>query len=427
MSIRAAEATAPGKIILFGEHSVVYPGRKAIAASVSDLRVCVQVEPRSDLIIEIKIWDAASGSFTDCCVPTASLYGPPASLLGKQVDAPCSPDKAVEVVVDTVLQNALEKLVHCNSTASPQLQKAQCALLFLSAVITQPPSPVSGKGLVLRVTEGKSRIPLGAGLGSSAALCVAASAALLQATSRLPVSNSSGGSSSHDSGATVMKTTAVQLDASGRDAINRWAYVGETYLHGKPSGIDNTVSTYGGAVCFGKARRGTGAKNTIEHLRCFPPMRVMVTNTHVDRETKRLVAGVADLRRRLPAVVDCIFDSIDTVVSEGIQALQGSGGQAAQEVALADLIPINHCLLRAIGVSHPCLEEVVRIMETAGLATKLTGAGGGGCTVTLLQSSIKPGTKVTLESATKVLNERGFTCSMTNIGGEGVCVNALFA
>ena len=37
------EASAPGKIILFGEHSVVYPGRSAIATCVSELRVKVGV------------------------------------------------------------------------------------------------------------------------------------------------------------------------------------------------------------------------------------------------------------------------------------------------------------------------------------------------------------------------------------------------
>ena len=36
-------ASAPGKIILFGEHSVVYPGRSAIATCVSELRVKVGV------------------------------------------------------------------------------------------------------------------------------------------------------------------------------------------------------------------------------------------------------------------------------------------------------------------------------------------------------------------------------------------------
>ncbi|CAN0281519.1 unnamed protein product, partial [Hapterophycus canaliculatus] len=34
------------------------------------------------------------------------------------------------------------------------------------------------------------------------------------------------------------------------ERINAWAFAGETVLHGTPSGLDNTVSCYGGAIKF---------------------------------------------------------------------------------------------------------------------------------------------------------------------------------
>ena len=40
-------ASAPGKVILFGEHAVVH-GSHAVAASLSDLRIWARVEGRND-------------------------------------------------------------------------------------------------------------------------------------------------------------------------------------------------------------------------------------------------------------------------------------------------------------------------------------------------------------------------------------------
>ena len=36
--------------------------------------------------------------------------------------------------------------------------------------------------------------------------------------------------------------------------INGWAYLGECCIHGNPSGVDNTVATFGGGVVFRKER-----------------------------------------------------------------------------------------------------------------------------------------------------------------------------
>jgi mevalonate kinase len=46
----------------------------------------------------------------------------------------------------------------------------------------------------------------------------------------------------------------------------------------------------------------------------------------------------------------------------------------------------NHGHLVDLGVSHPALEMIVAATaaEPYGLSTKLTGAGGGGCAVTLI-------------------------------------------
>lgn len=52
---------------------------------------------------------------------------------------------------------------------------------------------------------------------------------------------------------------------------------------------------------------------------------------------------------------------------------------------LSRLIRINNDLLNALGVGHPALTAVSSASQRLGLASKLTGAGGGGCAFTLLE------------------------------------------
>lgn len=102
----------------------------------------------------------------------------------------------------------------------------------------------------------------------------------------------------------------------------------------------------------------------------------------------------------------------------------------------------NHTHLKTLGVSHPSLEMIVAATaaEPFGLATKLTGAGGGGCAVTLIpdgQSSLSTVSladwrltllpdfsDVALDSLLDTLRNMGFEPHLTSLGGPGVAVLA---
>lgn len=50
------------------------------------------------------------------------------------------------------------------------------------------------------------------------------------------------------------------------------------------------------------------------------------------------------------------------------------------------MLTINHHLLNAIGVGHPSLDKIHHVTLNAGLGSKLTGGGGGGCAFILIPS-----------------------------------------
>lgn len=66
--------------------------------------------------------------------------------------------------------------------------------------------------------------------------------------------------------------------------VNRWAFLSEKFVHGNPSGIDNTVATLGGAVQYQK-------NQPLVPLKCSD-VRVLIVSTEVPRSTKELVARV---------------------------------------------------------------------------------------------------------------------------------------
>lgn len=88
-----------------------------------------------------------------------------------------------------------------------------------------------------------------------------------------------------------------------------------------------------------------------------------------------------------PEVIESILDAIQSITTEARRALADPELSREQLLsALSALIDKNHVHLVNLGVSHPSLEAIraTTAAKPYALSTKLTGAGGGGCAVTLL-------------------------------------------
>jgi hydroxymethylglutaryl-CoA reductase len=206
---------------------------------------------------------------------------------------------------------------------------------------------MEGRQFEIRV---QSNIPSASGLGSSAAVAVA----IIRAFD---------------------KVYALGLS---NDAINGLAFDCEKLAHGDPSGIDNTVATYGEAVLYCK---GSVQPAKALQLSEFPPLVIAVSSTQAG--TKEQVEAVRRRHARMSRHYDAIFDEIDALSTEGAAAL---GRRDYGELGM--LMNLCHGLLNAIEVSTPELERMVDIARRNGAAgAKLTGAGGGGAIVALCPGS----------------------------------------
>ncbi|MHA2092504.1 MAG: mevalonate kinase [Candidatus Kariarchaeaceae archaeon] len=256
--------SAPGKVILAGEHSVVH-GTAAIAASLG-LRCSVEAE-EGDVGIAIEAVD-----------------------------------------IDETFHYSIEDLKQLSNNSTVHERLDSIALSGLKALTKESPR------LQLKIS---SQIPISAGLGSSAAVAVA--------------------------------TVAAVWDLYGYPMslpkISQIAYESEKITHGTPSGIDNSIATYGGILMFKQGEITTsGLKQNIP---------LLIGNTLVHRDTKKIVSKVSSLKNSYPSLVEPIIASMD-----------------------------------ALGVNHPALSKLIWTARDAGaLGAKLTGAGGGGCMIALASST----------------------------------------
>lgn len=252
----------------------------------------------------------------------------------------------------------------------------------------------------------RSTLPIGAGLGSSASIAVCLSAALL-----LQIRTLSGPHQDQPS-----EEARLQIER-----INRWAFVGEMCIHGNPSGVDNTVASQGKAVVF--QRSDYTKPPVVKPLWNFPELPLLLVDTRQSRSTATEVAKVGAMKKAHPGVTAAILNSIEEVTNSAAKMIMDEGfdeENPENQAQLGQLMTINHGLLVSLGVSHPRLERVRELVDHAGIGyTKLTGAGGGGCSITLLKPNVP---KSRLEELERQLDEEGYQKFETTLGGDGIGV-----
>ena len=279
------DAAGHGKVILLGEHAVVY-GRHAIAAPVP-------------LAIRARVEDADEG--ITLAIPRWGIE-----------------------------QHLHQHVAHPGSFA-------QSLTMLLKKL------DIADRRMRIQVFPS---VPRAMGLGGSAALAVA----VIRALDR-----------------------HCKLNLSD-EQICALAYECEKIAHGTPSGIDNTVATFGTPILY---RRGEPP--VVEPLNLEQPLPLVIGLSGTESLTAKMVARVREAWQRNRALYERIFDEIDALTLHAVKAL------AANDLPqLGELMNICQGQLNALQVSSWEVEELLQVARDNGaLGAKLTGGGGGGSVIAL--------------------------------------------
>lgn len=333
MSSTKVTASAPGKVTLFGEHAVVY-GEPALVASIGK-RVYVTTELRDDDHVRIVA--------SDLQVPGLTV-----TFTGE------------ELIVETDYGRTISAVAYLKTAID---------------VVSKYLGVFKGANIVVR-----SEMPVGAGLGTSAAVAVA----------------------------TILSYSTALGYALKKEEVARLGWEVEKLVQGAASPMDTSITTYGGVI---KVKLLSGNDYEVKALPRVSDLPIVIGYVEREARTKDLIAKVKSLKDRYPEIVDRIIRTIGLITEMAEAALIGN-----DLITLGELMNVNQGLLDSLGISNRRLSELIYAARSAGaLGSKITGAGGGGCIIALA-----PGNQDAVEVAIRLA---GGHAIKTSLGGPGAMVH----
>ncbi len=277
-------ASAPAKIILFGEHFVVH-GTKAILAAI-DKRVTVTTTFTENKTIKIN------------------------SELG-----------TIEVPI---------------SSSHEEVKNEFRPFVYLANKIINSDQNVSGLEITI-----DSDIPIGVGLGSSSACCVAATASISELFNEL-----------------------------SSEEILKMSIEAEKTIFPDTSGADCTVCTYGGMIEYPSVEK---IDNTFD-------LNLLIANSMIPHNTKNSVEKVNKFKENDEERFSQLCDLETKLIDEVITAMKNNDA-----TTFGLKMSENQKYLEEIQISNDTLRDMISSLKEISLGTKITGAGDGGCIIALVK------------------------------------------
>jgi len=276
-------ASAPAKIILFGEHFVVH-GTKAILAAI-DKRVTV------------------TSSFTE--------------------------NKTIKV------NSELGTLEVSMSSSHEEVKNEFRPFIFLANRMINSHQDVNGLEITI-----DSDIPIGVGLGSSSACCVAAAASI----------------------------SGLFKELSSEEILNL-SIDAEKTIFPNTSGADCTVCTYGGMIEYPSIKK---IDNTFD-------LNLLIANSMIPHNTKNSVEKVNKFKKNDEKRFSELCDLETKLIDEAVMAMKNNDATVLGLKMLE-----NQKYLEEIQVSNDILHDMISSLKEISIGSKITGAGDGGCIIALV-------------------------------------------
>lgn len=276
--------SAPGKVILFGEHAVVY-GHTAVAASL-DLRTRLQfteVPP-----------DGAGNDYLYVDMPKIDLsWKIPLRQVVHHFSGKHCP--RLDSEGHEAFYNHVRIFLESLETSWTPGQRTSLECLFFSLAQTMQSEKIELKPFRLYVDTSLS-IASGSGSSASFSVCLAACFLYWSRLQKQPDVESA-------------------FDKNSLEIVSKNAYSCEKIAHGKASGIDNSICTFGSFIEFRDGRVVDNDRFKINGLR------ILLVDTRAERSTKVQVQKLADLRKEYPEIMNPILESVDKVSRNAIKIL----------------------------------------------------------------------------------------------------------
>lgn len=281
-------ASAPGKVILFGEHFVVY-GVKAILCSINK-RATVTSTTTQEKSVSIR------SKLGNISIPIPKLH--------IETDSPLNP------------------------------------FIYIAKKMINEFDSTSGIEVVI-----DSEIPPGIGLGSSSACCVAAAASI-----------------------------SALFKKYSPEEIRKMAIDAEKTIFKATSGADCTVCTYGGIIEYNKK---VGFKQITKS-----DFRLVIANSMTAHSTDMVVAKVKEFKKDNEQIFSSLCNDESKLIEKVNLALRNHNLKE-----LGKYMSQNQNYLEKLGVSNDNLRSMIRTAQETSFGAKITGAGGGGCIIALVDDS----------------------------------------